>query len=104
MKIYQIRELSTEDLKNAINDNYDALENYRFQKATSQLENYKAVKNTKRDIAQMITILKEREIGINLKIKDKSIKAKSEKTESETSEEKPKKKRTVKKKTETAEE
>lgn len=103
MKIYQIRELSTEDLKNAINDNYDALENYRFQKATSQLENYKAVKNTKRDIAQMLTVLKERELGLNLELKDKSVKSKSEVTDSVQSEEKPKKKRTVKKKTESEE-
>ncbi|HCA43782.1 MAG TPA: 50S ribosomal protein L29 [Bacteroidetes bacterium] len=103
MKIYQIRELSTEDLKNAINDNYDALENYRFQKATSQLENYKAVKNTKRDIAQMLTVLKERELGLNLELKDKSVKSKSDVTDSVQSEEKPKKKRTVKKKTESEE-
>lgn len=103
MKIYQIRELSTEDLKNAINDNYDALENYRFQKATSQLENYKAVKNTKRDIAQMLTVLKERELGLNLELKDKSVKSKSDVTNSVQSEEKPKKKRTVKKKTESEE-
>ncbi|HRE41478.1 MAG TPA: 50S ribosomal protein L29 [Ignavibacteria bacterium] len=104
MKIYQIRELSTEDLKSAIIDNYDALENYRFQKATSQLENYKAVKNTKRDIAQMITILKEREMGINLEIKDKTVKSKSDNADSVSTEEKPKKKRTVKKKTDKAEE
>ncbi|MBE2256386.1 MAG: 50S ribosomal protein L29 [Ignavibacteria bacterium] len=103
MKIYQIRELSTEDLKNAINDNYDALENYRFQKATSQLENYKAVKNTKRDIAQMLTVLKERELGLNLELKDKSVKSKSDATDNVQSEEKPKKKRTVKKKTESEE-
>lgn len=103
MKIYQIRELSTEDLKNAINDNYDALENYRFQKATSQLENYKAIKNTKRDIAQMLTVLKERELGLNLELKDKSVKSKSDVTENVQSEEKPKKKRTVKKKTESEE-
>jgi large subunit ribosomal protein L29 len=102
MKIYQIRELSMEDLRNAIQDNYDALENFRFQKATSQLENYKSLMNTKRDIAKMLTILKERELGINkdLALKEpKPKKAKDAAKDAETkevkasSEDKPKKTR-----------
>ncbi|HEX2788683.1 MAG TPA: 50S ribosomal protein L29 [Ignavibacteria bacterium] len=103
MKIYQIRELSTEDLRNAIQDNYDALENFRFQKATSQLENYKSLMNTKRDIARMLTILKERELGLNkdLATKEPKPKPKKEKTKTEevkassssSDEEKPKKTR-----------
>ena len=71
MKIYQVREMSTEDIQNELNDSVAALENYRFQSATGQLENYKSLKNTKRDIARMRTILKEREAGINQKL-DKS--------------------------------
>lgn len=81
MKIYQIRELSTEDLRNAIQDNYDALENYRFQKATSQLENYKSLMNTKRDIARMLTILKEKELGLNQDMATKEPKPKAKKKE-----------------------
>ena len=61
MKIYQIRELSTQDLKNTLKDNIEALENYRFQHATGQLENYKAITNTKKVIARILTILGERE-------------------------------------------
>jgi large subunit ribosomal protein L29 len=96
MKIYQIRELSTEDLRNAVQDNYDALENFRFQKATSQLENYKSLMNTKRDIARMLTILKERELGINKDLAIKEPKPKKEKTKTEevkasSDEDKPKK-------------
>jgi large subunit ribosomal protein L29 len=68
MKIYQIRELTTEDLKATLKDNYEALENYTFQHASGQLENYKALTNTKKDIARILTILKEREMGINEKI------------------------------------
>lgn len=70
-----------EDLRNAIQDNYDALENYRFQKATSQLENYKSLMNTKRDIARMLTILKEKELGLNQDMAVKEPKPKAKKKE-----------------------
>ena len=62
MKTYHIRDLSTEDLKVSLKDSYEALENLRFQHASGQLENFKALTNTKRDIAKMLTILKEREL------------------------------------------
>lgn len=62
MKIYQIRDLATKDLKTALKDSYDALENFRFQHASGQLENFKSIANTKRDIARILSVLKEREI------------------------------------------
>lgn len=65
MKIQQIRDMKTEDLKIALNENYEAIENLRFRHATGQLENYKSLTNTKRAIAKMKTILKERESKIN---------------------------------------
>jgi large subunit ribosomal protein L29 len=61
MKIYQIRDLATKDLKNTLKDNYEALENFRFQHASGQLENFKSLANTKKDIARILTVLKERE-------------------------------------------
>jgi len=59
--------MTTEDLNNSLNDSYEALENFRFQHASGQLENYKALMNTKRDIARILTVLKDREMGINKK-------------------------------------
>ncbi len=67
MKTYQIRDLSTEDLKNSLKDDIEALENYKFQHASGQLENYKAISNVKKDIARIKTILRERELNINTK-------------------------------------
>lgn len=67
MKIYQLRDMTTGDLNNSLNDSYEALENFRFQHASGQLENYKALMNTKRDIARILSVLKEREMGINKK-------------------------------------
>jgi large subunit ribosomal protein L29 len=61
MKIYEIRELTTEDLKIRLKDETESLENLKFQKATGQLENFKSIMNTKKLIARIHTILKERE-------------------------------------------
>lgn len=74
MKTYQFREMTTADIENELQQSREALENFRFQHATGQLENHKAMKNMKRDIAKMITVLKERGMGINShldKTKDK---------------------------------
>lgn len=65
MKTFQVREMSAEDLKLSLKDNYEAIENLRFQHATNQLENYKAISNTKKNIAKIKTILKEKELKIN---------------------------------------
>lgn len=61
MKIYQIKDLATKDLKTTLKDSYEALENFRFQHASGQLENFKSMANIKRDIARILTVLKERE-------------------------------------------
>lgn len=61
MKTYEIRELSTEDLKQRLIDETEGLENLRFQRSIGQLENFKSIQNTKRLIARIHTVLKERE-------------------------------------------
>lgn len=74
MKTYQIREMSVEDLKTTLSDSYEALENLRFQHSTGQLENYKSLSNTKRDIAKIKTLLKEKELKINETVVNKNSK------------------------------
>ncbi len=69
MKIQQIREMSAEDLKNSLKDNYESLQNLRFQHATGQLENYKSMPNIKKDIARMKTIIREKDLKINEQLK-----------------------------------
>jgi large subunit ribosomal protein L29 len=61
MKIYEIKELSTEDLKQRLIDETEGLENLRFQRSIGQLENFKSIQNTKRLIARIHSVLKERE-------------------------------------------
>ena len=64
MKVFEIRELATEDLKARLKEQYEGLENLRFQKSIGQLENFKSIQNTKRLIARISTILKEREVKL----------------------------------------
>ena len=61
MKVFEIRELSTEDLKTRLKEQYESLENLRFQRSIGQLENFKSIQNTKKLIARIKTVMKERE-------------------------------------------
>ncbi len=65
MKIQDIRDLSTQELKDKIKDLKEELFNLRFQNATNQLENPVRIKSVKKDIAKVKTVLKEKELGIN---------------------------------------
>jgi len=67
MKVYEIKALPLEDLKRRLKEETESLENLRFQKSIGQLENFKAIQNTKRLIARLHTILKERELATNKK-------------------------------------
>ena len=62
MKIYQIREMSTQELKNRILEEQKNLIDLRFQLELKNLANTAKISNTKKDIAKMKTVLKEREL------------------------------------------
>jgi len=62
MKIHEIREISSNDeLKRKIKEDEKTLEELQFLLATRQLENTAKIRNTKKDIARMYTVLTERE-------------------------------------------
>ncbi len=65
MKIQDIRDLSTQELEDKINDLKEELFNLRFQNATNQLDNPVRIVGVKRDIARVKTVLREKELGIN---------------------------------------
>ncbi len=65
MKTYEIKELSSDDLRLRLKEEYESLENLRFQRSTGQLENFKSIQNTKKLIAKIHTILKERDSATN---------------------------------------
>ena len=63
MKPSEIRELSLEEKLRKANDLKEELFNLRFQHEIGQLENSQKMKQIKRDIARMKTIIKESELN-----------------------------------------
>jgi large subunit ribosomal protein L29 len=64
MKASELRELSLEELEHRLTDMTQELFNLRFQHATDQLENPMKMGQTKRDIARVETILRERKAAL----------------------------------------
>ena len=62
MKASEIRELSLDELEHKLVDLTQELFNLRFQHATDQLENRMKLQGTKRDIARVKTVLRERQM------------------------------------------
>jgi len=63
MKIHEIRELKSEELVKRIEEEEKNLVDLRFAHQLKQLTNTSKLKITKRDLAKMKTVLKEREAG-----------------------------------------
>ena len=62
MKVKEIREKTSSDLANLEAELKQELFKLRFQNATNGLDNPMKIKNVKKDIAKIKTILREREI------------------------------------------
>lgn len=63
MKINEIRDMSPEELQAKLADLKKELFNLRFQHATNQLDNPMRISATKKDIAKVSTIIREKEMG-----------------------------------------
>ena len=64
MKIFQLRDYTKEELMQKKHELEEELFNLRLKKMTKQLENPLILRNLKRDIARINTILNEDEKGI----------------------------------------
>ena len=64
MRLKEFRELSTSDLTKQLEESHEELFNLRFRLTTKQLVNHREVRNVKKKIARLQTLLKERELGI----------------------------------------
>lgn len=62
MKASKIREMSSQELQQKLMELKSELFNLRFQMATGQLENPMRVREVKKDIARIKTIIREREL------------------------------------------
>jgi len=64
MKKSELRELSLTELNEKLHVCMESLQNYRFQLAMQQLEDFTMISKVRKEIAQIKTALKEYEIGI----------------------------------------
>ena len=64
MRKSEFTEMTVPELKTKLQDDFESLQNFRFQKALQQLENPVQIKHVKKEIAQVKTLLKEYELGI----------------------------------------
>jgi large subunit ribosomal protein L29 len=62
MKTADIRNMSDEEIRSRIDDTHQELMNLRFQVVTGQLTDTSRLKRVRRQIAQLETILHEREM------------------------------------------
>jgi len=62
LRIQEIRVLSLEELKKQLDEAYRELFNLRFRLATKQLVNYQEIRNVRKKIARIKTIIREREL------------------------------------------
>ena len=66
MKTAQLREMNEMELKIKLNENMEALQNLKFQQALQQLENGSTISKTRKEIAQIKTVLNEYKLGIRV--------------------------------------
>lgn len=60
MKAKEMRSFSNEDLSQVLQENLEELYNFRFQKAAERIENPGRMREIRRDIARINTVVRER--------------------------------------------
>ena len=64
MKVEEIRALSSEDLVRQLEAAHQELFDLRFRLTTKQLVNHRQIRQVKRNIARLKTIMRERELSL----------------------------------------
>ncbi len=65
MDIQEIRSLTDQQLTEELSKTYRELMNLRFRAATNQLIDTNQPKKTRKDIARLLTVMRERNIRVN---------------------------------------
>ncbi|MBM7704958.1 50S ribosomal protein L29 [Metabacillus iocasae] len=65
MKANELRDLTTAEIEQKVKALKEELFNLRFQLATGQLENTARIREVRKAIARMKTVVREREIAAN---------------------------------------
>ena len=64
MNKLDLNKLSKSELEVKLTENQEILVNFRFQKVLQQLEKPQTIRATKREIAQIKTVIRELDLGI----------------------------------------
>ena len=64
MKKSELKELNFTELNEKLRENLESLQNYKFQLSMQQLEDFTVISKTKKEIAQIKTVLNEYKLGI----------------------------------------
>lgn len=64
MKMHEIREMSREEIDLRLQDAHEELYNLRFQHTVHQLDNPIRLRDVRREIARLKTVLHEFELGL----------------------------------------
>jgi len=60
----ELRELEDDELESRLDEYRREMLNLRFQLATGQLDNYARLNQARRDVARVLTVLRDREIAV----------------------------------------
>jgi large subunit ribosomal protein L29 len=63
MTATELRELPDDELRQKLDEGKEELFNLRFQIVTGQLDDPRRIKQVKREVARVLTVLREREIA-----------------------------------------
>jgi len=63
VKIAEIRDLPSEEIRSHLSETRRALFNLRFQRESEQLEKPAEIRKTRKDVARMLTALRERDLA-----------------------------------------
>ena len=64
MKKSELKELNFTELNEKLRENLESLQNYKFQLSMQQLEDFTVISKTKKEIAQIKTVMNEHKYGI----------------------------------------
>jgi large subunit ribosomal protein L29 len=79
VKIAEIRELPNDEIQRELAEKRRALFNLRFQRETEQLERPAELHKLKKDIARLLTALRERELAESTGAPSKGVEERSKK-------------------------
>jgi len=63
VKIVEIRDMSTQDILTALDDAREELMRLRFRITTGELDDFNQIKYTRKNIARLITVIRERQLN-----------------------------------------